>query len=152
MHCTEWRYRCDACQHRFNLPGADLSFHHGVFLGVSATPEAAFLDAINDPAYAEIHALVTQDARTEGMSPADAGGLVRDVVGSVFDPDGMRSPYDFNGTPPCPRCLSSQIELLHETQAPWLGAVIQATHRQWDTLPPAAKAAAVKHVLDNLLH
>jgi hypothetical protein len=147
MRCTEWHYRCGVCQHRFILPGADLSFHYGTFLGVSPTPEAAFLEAVTDPVYAEIDALVTQNAPTAGMIPVDPDRLVRAVVGSVFDPDSMGSPFNFN-TPLCPRCASPQTGLLHETQVPWPGVVIRATHHQWDTLTAAAKETAVKRVLN----
>jgi hypothetical protein len=150
MYCTEWHYRCRSCDHRFALPGADLSLSYGTFLGISPTPEAVVLEAFTDPAYAEIQALVSEDERTTGLTALAAGQLVRTVAGGVFDPDSNRSPFTFVGTPPCPRCTSSEIVLLHATQTPWPGDVGPATHKQWDALTPAEKAAAVRHILRNL--
>ena len=108
--------------------GADLSFRYGTFLGVSPTPEAVFLEIPTDPAYAEIQALVSENARNPGTTAMAAGQLIRSVVGSVFDPDSSSAPFTFAGTPPCPRCTSTQIELPYETKTPWPGTISQATH------------------------
>ena len=151
MRCTEWHYRCHSCDHRFTLPGADLSFSYGTFLGVSPTPEAAFLDAPSDPAYAEIRALVSGNGRTAGMTGMIEGQLIRSVVGRVFDPDSDRSLFTFVGTPPCPRCTSAQIDLLHETEIPWPGTISQATHQRWDALTSIEKATAVDRILNDLV-
>jgi len=126
VHCTEWHYRCRSCNHRFALPGADLSFSYGTFLGISPTPEAVFLEAPTDPAYAEIQALVNENARYPGMTGLAAGQLIRSVIGSVLDPDSNSAPFTFVGTPPCPRCASAQIELLQETETPWPDTISQA--------------------------
>ncbi|WP_052441237.1 hypothetical protein [Streptacidiphilus anmyonensis] len=150
MHCTEWHYVCRSCDHRFTLPGADLSFSYGAFLGVSSTPEAVLLDAFADPAYAEIQALVSEDERTTGLTAVATGQLARTVAGSVFDPDSNRSPFTFAGTPPCPRCTSSEIALLRATETRWPGDISPATHKQWDALTSAEKAAAVSHILSAL--
>jgi hypothetical protein len=150
MHCTEWHYRCRSCDHRFTLPGADLSFRYGSFLGVSPTPEAVFLDAPASPVYAEVQAVVSENGRTPGMTGMAAGRLIRSVVGSVFDPDSNRSPFTFVGTPPCPRCASAQLALLHETETPWPGTISQATHKRWDALTSTEKATAVDRILSDL--
>lgn len=151
MHCTEWHYRCRCCDHRFILPGADLSFVYGTVLGVSPSPEAVFFCALGDPAYIEIQALVSRDGRTAGLAPVDAGQLIRSVVGRVFDPDSRGATFDFNRTYPCPQCASIQIELLGETGVRWPGTVRQATHLQWDALPSCEKATAIGRVLSDLL-
>lgn len=150
MKCTEWHHRCRSCGHRFILPGADLSFLHGAFLGVSSTPEASLLEAFGDSVYAEIASLVADDRRSAGLAPGQQGRLVRSVIGQVFDPDSRGSAFDFTGTHPCPQCASVQVDC-RETAIPWPGTVNPATHHQWDSLSPEARAAAVKGVLGTLL-
>ncbi|WP_055591193.1 hypothetical protein [Peterkaempfera griseoplana] len=149
MRCTERHYHCRSCGHRFTLPGADLSFAYGTFLGVSATPQAAVLHCF-DPTYTEIEALVDDHRRSAHLPPVDAGPLVRSVIGRVFDPDPTGSAFDFTGTHPCPRCASVHVNS-RETALPWPHTARPATHHRWDRLTAPAKAATVRSAVNTLL-
>lgn len=151
MRCTEWVYCCHSCTQRFTLPGADLSFFYGSFLGVSSSREGALLSAF-DPAYSAISALVTADPRVKNLAVPEFGELVRKVVGRAFDPNSRGSHFAFHQGQQCPRCASELTVLVHETSTPWTENVVQeASHSQWDALTGVEKAAAVEEALTGLL-
>jgi hypothetical protein len=108
MRCTEWHYRCRSCDHRITLPGADLSFSYVTFLGISPTPEAVFLKAPTNPAYAEIHALVIENARnlgTTGMVPQANSSAPWSAASSIRTATACRS-------------ASSELLHAHDAQRP----------------------------------
>ena len=60
------QYRCAACAHAFDTPELDPN-SYGQFLLRSATNEIAFLDALNDWAYADVDQLLAQLPRVASM-------------------------------------------------------------------------------------
>jgi hypothetical protein len=51
-------YQCGACGHDYELPGADLSFQYGAFLGVSRNLEAVVFEAVTYPGFAELWSII----------------------------------------------------------------------------------------------
>lgn len=151
MFCRRWHYQCGDCGHAYDLPGMDLSFSYGTFLGVSRNAEPVILDVLADPAYREVEALVCADPRVDERGSGELGELTRKIVSQVYDRDSRSARFLFDGVPGCPACGSTQVASFRETQDSWPGDVAAARHDTWDAASSDAKSEAVRRTLDRYL-
>jgi hypothetical protein len=133
------------------LPGADLSFAYGTFLGVSRAGHAAVLDAMTDPVFDEVRQRVNQDPRLRGVAEREKADLLLAVLPVVCDPDDTGNEFVFAGSPGCPRCGSRSVASFTETNEDAGVAAGHASHRHWESADQSQRQAAITSALDRLL-
>lgn len=94
MRLFEYEYECGRCRHRYELPGADLSFVYGTWLGVSVARSAVLVETLDHPVVDELLVLLGPDARD----------LLPEALRVAVDPDEGGYLYAFSGSPGCPKC------------------------------------------------
>jgi hypothetical protein len=149
--CRRWRYECGSCRAEYFLPGVDLSFFYGTFLGVSRNAEAVVFDTFEDPIFDQIDRLVEAQLgpATSTGEKMERGDIIREIVTLVSDPDSAGSPFVFDGTPGCPACGSTKRARWGETDEPWPAAPGILTHQAWDSWSTEQRTqAVVGHLMD----
>lgn len=145
VRLTLWRYRCGDCHQDYDLPGADLPFFYGWWLGVSPSLDAVIFDTVAYPGFEQVRALIESVADEQ---PRDDPGLwMAKVLTEVCDPDRDGNRYVFSGTPGCPNCTSTKVETFTATGHPWPDGAREATHAEWDGLSQQEKLARVRVAL-----
>ena len=151
MRLTRWDYICGRCGHAYALPGADLSFAYGTFLGVSPSGETATLDSLGDSVVDDVSVRVGLDERVGGLSERERRDLVFDVMSAVCDPDAQGQPFVFNGSPGCPQCGSRTVADFVQTDRDAGVAGGPIRHHGYDALDETGRQALVTSTLDRLL-
>jgi hypothetical protein len=139
------RYRCGSCHQDYDLPGVDLSFFYGWFLGVSPSLDAVVFDTVSYPGFEQVRALI--DSVAGELPHEDPGLWTAKVLTEVCDPDRHGNRYVFAGTPGCPACTSTKVETFTGTEQPWLHRAREATYAEWDGLSHQAKLARLRVTL-----
>ena len=116
LRLTRWKYRCGDCHHDYDLPGADLSFFYGWFLGVSPNLEAVVFDAVTYQGFDEIKAIIGSLA--DEMWDEHPGLRTSKVLSEVSDRDNRGERYIFTATPGCPVCASVKVATFSDTREP----------------------------------
>jgi hypothetical protein len=142
LRLTRWRYRCRECHHDYDLPGADLSFFYGWFLGISPGAEAVVFDAVSFDGFDELAALVDSLADKRLREGPGRGTAV--ALTEVCDPDSRGNRYVFTGTPGCPTCTSAKVETFTETLDRWALGAGEATHVKWDSMAVSARLTRLR--------
>jgi hypothetical protein len=141
MRLTRWSYRCGGCHHDYGLPGIDVSFFYGWFLGVSVNLEAVVLDAAGYEGFDEIQAII--DGLADELPNEDPGLRTAKILGQVCDPDQYGDRYTFNATPGCPACASTKVEAFRETEETWPQPARYATTAAWDVMDHHSRVTRV---------
>jgi hypothetical protein len=131
---------CARCGREYDLPGADMSFLYGEFLGVSGNAEAVILDTFADSIFDEMLSVALALPPTDSTR-SDLGDLVRRTLREVCDRDSHGDPYVFVGVPGCPTCGSTAVASFRETQEAWPADAATATHQCWDQMDELAKSS-----------
>jgi hypothetical protein len=128
------------------LPGADLSFFYGWFMGISPSLEAVAFDAIAYPGIRELEQILDSVA-TELPRDADRRDLMSVALGAVCDPDSRGHRYDFRGRPTCPACRSGRLSFVVDTEVPWPEPADAPTHAAWEGMDHQSRVAKIRAAL-----
>lgn len=142
---TRWTYRCGGCRYAYDLPGIDLSFLYGSFLGISANLQVVVFDTIGYHGFDKIQAIV--NSLVDELPDKEPGLWTAKVLGEVGDPDPLGARYTFEGTPGCPNCGSRWVASVEETWQPWPEPARDVTHVVWDALDHPSKVAGIRAAL-----
>jgi hypothetical protein len=137
IRLMRWNYRCGECHRDYDLPGADLSFFYGWFLGVSPCADAVAFDTVSFLAFDELQELI--GSLGQELPQKDPSRWTARALTEVCDPDTRGDRYVFSGTPRCPTCTSMQVKSFTATQQPWEHKESAATHVQWDSMSRSAR-------------
>lgn len=148
MHLTAWKYQCGHCGEEYVLPGCDLSFAYGNFLGVSRNGEAAVLEAVGSETFDELRLLIDVDPRVRGLTSRERISLLHEALSLVFDPDSRGDDFAFVGSPGCPNCSSRAIASFTETSEPVPVRAGRVTHHRWDSMTDDEQRRLVTSFLD----
>ena len=152
VRVERWSYVCGGCGSSYDLPGADLSFSYGTFLGRSVAGEVATFDSFGESVWAEVEDLIRVDSRTRFLDLGEVGQLTQGALSFVCDPAPSGNPYVIDETPGCPTCGSTKIDsFIQHPDEPLAIDVPAMTHRVWDRLSSQDKSSAVGGALTRLL-
>ena len=137
LRLMRWKYRCGEGHRDDDLPGADLSFFYGWFLGVSPCADAVAFDTVSFGGFDELKELI--GSLGQALPQEDPSRWTARALTEVCDPDTHGDRYVFSGTLGCATCTSMQVESFTDTQEPWEHNARAATHVQWDSMSRPAR-------------
>jgi hypothetical protein len=146
-------YRCSANGHRFKAP--DLLGGYGTRVLRSRTVGSiACVDAIQDPVFQELDRLFSDVPEFVRLAGDQRIKALWAVFGRTCDPDPSGSAYVVDGEPCCPDCGDCGVQFVESVEPPEYIEVDvpSVTHRNWDSLEPTAREAAVQAYLVEYLH
>ena len=138
-------FQCGECQTKFKAPLIS-DFAYGEYLLWSDTGGVAYLNAGDDPTFAEVRQLFRGCTRNEAPNHAAAGARLHDFFARVAcDPDEEGGLFRIGGKPRCPNCQSNHMASWSLGEAAEMAEVetVELTHRIWNMLPDAEKLASV---------
>jgi hypothetical protein len=145
VRLTRWAYQCGGCRYAYDLPGIDLSFFHGSFLGISANLQAVVFDMFGYRGIEEIQAIV--NSLVNELPDKELGLWPAKVLGEVSDPDPFGARYIFEETPGCPNCGSMWVATSEDTRQPWPETTRNVTQATWDALDHPSKVIRIRAAL-----
>lgn len=148
-----FNYHCENCNCVFKVPKlAGQAYGEFLLRSVDGSDEA-YLNALNDPTYDEVHQLLKFNVKMAHKSANALADIIRKIYGAVAcDPDGAGDIYQLAGSPKCPSCGSQEIALWQATEPPEYieKEVKPVTHTIWNQLSSEEKALKVDTVLSLL--
>lgn len=124
---------------------------HGQFVLRSAgSTDEVFLDAMHDPTYDEVEALIGHSRRLIGKDAWFRAHALQRTYGEIAcDPDSAGSFFNIGKLPNCPLCGHAVLHSWRPTVPPRFTQrqIPPATHHRWDALSSAEKAFRVDDVL-----
>jgi DNA-directed RNA polymerase subunit RPC12/RpoP len=145
LRLKRYTYRCGQCRRHYDLPGADLSFFYGWFLGISRNLETVAFEVIAYPGLDEIEAILDLIAGELGI-PRPTDWLGQSLT-AVCDPDSQGERFIFARTPGCPNCGSTRVREFFGTEEWWPEPAGPPTHQIWESLDRPAKIRAIRDAL-----
>lgn len=141
-----FNYHCANCNCVFKVPKL-VGQAYGEFLlrSVDGSDEA-YLNALNDHTYDEVHQLLKSNVEMAQKSANALADILRKIYGAVAcDPDSAGGAYQLAGSPKCPACGSREMASWEATEPPEYvdKEVSPVAHTNWNQLSSEEKAHKV---------
>lgn len=135
-----FKYTCKQCGAIYKAP--ELSFDsYGEFLMRSPSGEVVHLNAMSDPAYAEVDELLKRLPNMQGKSPVQLAKIQRKVFGVACDTDSQGNRYSIETKPICQSCGNQEPSYWEATEPPEFVDIdiTEVTHNDWLQLEESEK-------------
>ena len=146
-------YHCANCHCVFKVPElAGQAYGEFLLRSIDGADEA-YLNALNDLTYDEVHQLLKSNVKVAHKSANALADILRKIYGAVAcDPDGAGGAYQLAGSPKCPSCGSQEIASWEATEPPEYieKEVSPVTHNNWNQLSNEEKTHKVDAMLSLL--
>lgn len=138
--------------HRFTAPELPAADYGTLLMRGERTREERVLYALDDPAYAEVDALLADQTAAGGMKPAARAHVLRAVFGVACDPDSEGGRFRIGLAPCCPICGACDMTGWEATEPPVLvdRDVPGITHDEWNVLSASERVARVASAVQQL--
>jgi hypothetical protein len=113
-----------------------------VMYGDSLAEGPAYLEALQDPVFAEVRTLLRQLPGVAAKSDTEQADLVQAIFGVACDPAPNGSTYRI-GFPPCPSCGTRKFKTWSFARK-YDGALLPVTHRAWSSASRDQKLALLR--------
>lgn len=126
--------------------------HAQFVLRSAGSLEEAFLDAVQDPTYDEVDALLNQSRRMIGKDGWFRAHALQRTYGEIAcDPDSTGSFFNIGKLPNCPACGHPTLHSWRPMVPPQCvdKGIPAVTHRAWTALSELQKAFRVDDVLES---
>jgi hypothetical protein len=124
---------------------------HGQFvLRSDASLDEAFLDALQDPTYDEVDAMLSRSRRLLGKDDWFRAHALQRTYGEIAcDPDSTGHSFRIGKLPNCPQCGRAVLKWQRVEPPQFIDRDIpHATHRRWEKLSALEKEFRVDDVLE----
>ncbi|WEN14803.1 hypothetical protein PY254_16460 [Rhodanobacter sp. AS-Z3] len=146
-------YQCEPYGHAFQAPELPLHGYGEFLLRTGSAATMSYLDALADPTYKEVDALLARRSGMREMKATKRAEILRNIYGQVAcDPDGDGTPFRIGQHPRCPVCSSSVMRAWQEavpTQFVELD-IPAVTHALWTSLSDDQKVSRINQFLPEL--
>lgn len=144
-----FKYTCQACGAIYKAPEIS-SDSYGEFLMRSSTGEVVHLNAMSDPAYAEVDELLKRLPDLQGKSPVQLAKIQRKIFGAACDTDSQGDRYSIEAKPICQSCGNPNPSYWEATEPPEFVELDmpEVTHNDWFRLDEAKKIKVLESCLD----
>ncbi len=132
MNVPVYTFTCEN-GHSFEAP--HLVGDYGQFLLRSVeTSQPAVLNALEDPVYLEVDALLEELGAYKGHSALDRAEILQGVFGAACDLSPDRSEYRIGEPPRCPLCCTKRMSSWARSEPRRVSSaeIDHVTHRTWD--------------------
>ena len=145
---------CACCEHTFKAPDI-VPNAYGQFLLRSGSPgETRYLNALQDPVYAEVETLMLVDARVAALASVRRAKLLKEIFGpAACDRDASGLPLRIGVNERCPAC-GSQQRRSWDVSAPLEFVEVDVpvvSHAEWTRLSVDQKSERVREATANFL-
>lgn len=152
MKLQLFEFKCGKCGTTFKRPKAIFGSYGEFILYSRNLGELAYLNALEDRTYDEVHGLIAASPRVRGMQQNAIAKALRQTFGNIacdFDSEG--NPFQIGLFPTCPSCGSQNPNYWQETDPPEFVNVTIApvTHQHWYSFSSKEKEYEVDKVLND---
>jgi DNA-directed RNA polymerase subunit M/transcription elongation factor TFIIS len=135
-----FKYICKRCGSVYKAPEVSAD-SYGEFLMRSPTGETVHLDAMSDPVFAEVDALLKRLPCMQRKSPVQLAKIQRNVFGVACDPDSQGNRYSIEAKPICQTCGNKEPSYWEATEPPEFVDidVPEVAHNGWGQLDELEK-------------
>jgi hypothetical protein len=147
-----FKYRCKHCHSTFKAPTI-LSSAYGEFLLRSEGRRTeAYLNAITDPVYREVDALVKAHSKVARMRSSEAADVLQKIFGVACDPDSDGTEFRIDRLPRCSSC-GGEPDYWEATESPEIveNELRPVTHERWNRMSAQEKGLVVDRAVTNRL-
>lgn len=147
-----FKYRCKRCRSTFKAPTIMSSAYGEFLLRSEGRRTEAYLNAITDPTYQEVDALVKAHSKVAGMRSSEAADVLRKIFGVACDPDSDDTEFQIGRRPRCPSC-GGEPDYWEATEPPEIveKELAPVTHERWSRMNAQEKELAVDRAVTNYL-
>jgi len=124
---------------------------HGQFvLRSDASLDEAFLDAMHDPTFDEVEAMLSRSWRMVGKDDWFRAHVLQRTYGEIAcDPDSTGHPFRIGKLPNCPQCGGAVLNWRAISPPQFVDCEIPSvTHRVWERLSELQKEFRIDDVLE----
>jgi hypothetical protein len=146
MRLQIFEFKCEPSGHEFRAPELPLGAYGEFLLRAEEGTALAYLNALADPTYKEVGALLEKKPGMDRATPNRRAEILRHIYGAVAcDPDSGGRPFKIGQRPTCPVCSSSTMRSWQEVYpAEYIDLdVPPVTHRLWQSLSEEQKATRI---------
>lgn len=149
MRLLVFRYHCGACGKWFNAPDVS-ELAYGEFLLRSDYGELRYLNAIDDPAFAEADHFMKNDSRAATLDSHKCADLLHDIFRVTCDPDQQGSEFRIGRKARCLHCHERNVINWESVEPPKYIEleVLPVTHEAWSKWRDDQKQAAISAAID----
>lgn len=142
-----FNYQCANCKCVFKVPKLAAPQYGEFLLRSVGGSEAAYLNALKDPTYDEVHQLVKASAKMVHKSANMLADALRKIYGAVAcDPSSAGGAYELAGSPKCPSCGRRNMAAWEATEpSEYVEKEVRpVTHSDWNQLSSEEKMHKVE--------
>lgn len=147
-----FKYRCKRCRSVFKAPTIMSSAYGEFLLRSEGKRTEAYLNAVADPVYREVDALIKAHPKVAKMRSSEAADVLQKIFGVACDPDLDDTEFQIDRLPRCSAC-GGEPDYWEATEPPEIveKELAPVTHERWSRMNAQERALAVDRAVTSYL-
>jgi hypothetical protein len=152
MRLQLFRYECAPYRHKFESPSLAAAGYGLFLLRSDRSDHLAFLDALSDPVFLELEAILLEFKAFNEKDSRGRAKLLHEAFGVTCDPSEDGESYNIVQYPRCPVCGTRQMHYWEVIEPPIFVdiEVPSVEHKRWAALTATQKRRLVSAALGQI--